>query len=483
MSSKTVEIPINEAAERHVLGAILNRWNDFGDVCSYSETLFSDLRYRLIFDVMLGYWRDQKTPTIKDIWRTIQGRQEDKYFTGFQDLRDLQQGAIGLTVASSLAECVEAYQRRCLLEVADSIFDRLHRDRPKDLIDAVAGDLTKIHSHIADKTYSLTEVLGGVEGKAPLIDVVERERADLLEHGKLPMAGPSTGIREIDELTRGLPPGSLVGVGAATGVGKSDFLARMIYSLINDEIPILIFTMEMSATEYAARLQAIAGSVSPYSYLSRRMDDVQWNQVKANDGRLRQFGHNCIINGNSSCLPEEIIMKVKREMVKLPIQVVIVDHLGLMEHPDPKASDYVRMGHSSRMLKKLAMELNICVVEAAQFNRTEAGKRPTMNSFRDSGKVGEDMDNAILIHRPNKDGVSQSKSPSGGAQYPYNDTESNEPADDYIELIVAKNRTGGGRLKTVEFDFNKRTGEWIPRRPLGSLVKDAAQWGRFTPDD
>lgn len=448
--NKVVEIPCDGKAERLVLGCVLNSWGAFGELSSFTDELFYYVPNRVLFQVLRSFYASRHNPSLKDIWHEIERREEARLFDGYSSLRALQASASGSSLGPNLDLCRQAMQRRQLLSVADDIFDRLHKDAPDVLINDVAGTLSGIYQEVTDKTYTLAEVLKGAAGEEPLIDQVEREYKEYQERGVLPMKGPSIGIKALDEMTMGLAPGSLIGIGANTGIGKSDFIARIIYNLIDQQVHHMVFTLEMSAREYSARLHAIGASIQSGRYLGRKFNEVEMHQIRGTDGLLRQTGKYCIINDNTNCTPEVIQMKLKRELVRNPVKVVIVDHLGLIQHDNPRASDYERMGHSSRMLKTIAMQHGVCVLEAAQFNRASPKDEPSLASFRDCGKVEEDMDNAYLLSRPNYGGE-----------------------DDFTRISVAKNRIGGGRLGKLDFTYNSLTGEWTPRKTLQDEMHEA----------
>ena len=449
-NNKVYEIPCDDEAERIILGCVLNSWGSFGEISSFTEALFFHVPNRILFNAMQSFYSSRHNPSLKDLWNHIEKGGDAKHFDGYSSLRGYQTSAAGSTIGPNLDKCRQAMQRRQLLGVADDILNRLLLEEPADLINEIAGTLSGIYQDVSDKTYTLTEVLEGAGGDEPLVEQVERERTEFKENGKLPMKGPSIGIKSLDEITMGLAPGALIGIGANTGVGKSDFIARIIHHLINSEVHHMVFSLEMSAREYSARLHAIGASIQSGRYLGRDMTDIEMHQVRGTDGLLRQRGEYCVLNDNTSLTPEMIQMKLKRELVRKPIKVLIIDHLGLLGNSNPRASDYERMGHSSRMLKTIAMEHGVCVIEAAQFNRASPKEEPSLASFRDCGKVEEDMDNAYLLSRP---------------EY--------GQADDFTRITVAKNRIGGGRLAKLEFTYNTITGELSPRTTLQEQVNEA----------
>lgn len=89
----------------------------------------------------------------------------------------------------------------------------------------------------------------------------------------------------------------------------------------------------------------------------------------------------------------------RREKVQGGLDLVIVDYLQLVQPPretDSRANDVAEI---SRGLKRLAMELNVCVFALSQLNRMPATRKhgePMLSDLRESGAVEQDA-NAVLM--------------------------------------------------------------------------------------
>jgi len=91
------------------------------------------------------------------------------------------------------------------------------------------------------------------------------DMADLKEAVKArPALGLSWPFRKLTEMTYGIRTGELYGLGAGTGIGKTDFFTQtMMHFVIEHQVPIGVFSLEQSPTETATR---IAGKVAGQTF-------------------------------------------------------------------------------------------------------------------------------------------------------------------------------------------------------------------------
>jgi replicative DNA helicase len=126
---------------------------------------------------------------------------------------------------------------------------------------------------------------------------------------------------------------------------------------------------------------------------------------------------NFVIDEQPRLTAEQIVARAKREQMKSPLSLVLVDHLHDMRRP---GKDLVNeIADDCRLLKSLAKDLKVPVIVLAQLNR-QGDARPVLKDLRASGGIEEVADLVILMHREDyqKQGVEVSP----------------------VELIIAKGR-------------------------------------------
>ena len=108
------------------------------------------------------------------------------------------------------------------------------------------------------------------------------------------------------------------------------------------------------------------------------------------------------------------------------------------------------IAHISRNLKVIAKDLDISVIAIAQLSRaveSRADKRPQLSDLRESGSIEADADSVTFILRP--------------AYYGITEDENGNDISSLLELIVAKNRSGG--LGSLMFDCDPATSTFMDK--------------------
>jgi replicative DNA helicase len=226
-----------------------------------------------------------------------------------------------------------------------------------------------------------------------------------------------TGIASLDRVVK-LARGRYVVIGGRTSMGKSalaiDLAGRIARRGSRAEGPgigVLVFSLEMSSADCAARLlsSAVWSRERPIPYQAIQAPaGLTDHEVARLDGVAGMVdGLSLWIDDRPGLTPGQVAMatrRAKRLMRRdnIDLQVVVVDHITKMR-PDRNARDkVVEVGEVSNALAELAKDAGVCVVACVQINRqTEAreDKRPTLADLRWSGDIEQDADAAILMYR------------------------------------------------------------------------------------
>lgn len=249
--------------------------------------------------------------------------------------------------------------------------------------------------------------------------------------------GVATGFHDLDKLLGKLRNGQLVIVGARPRIGKSVLLGDIArHASIEQGIPSLFVSMEMSQSELINRWTAASARVDLGHLIRHELTERDWNLLNVAYKRLRDAPLRIETPGrlNLAGLRSRIRTAIRLHGVR----IVFVDYLQLLETGGGKdrreAVDALTRG-----LKQLAQSLAIPIVVAAQLNRGAADRAPMLSDFREAGEIENSADVAILIDREE---VRQAE------LHPDEDVERPGEAD----LIVAKNRNGASGKITLLFE-------------------------------
>jgi replicative DNA helicase len=182
--------------------------------------------------------------------------------------------------------------------------------------------------------------------------------------------------------------------------------------------PVCFFSLEMGVEQLVARITAarhlIESGWRPGMQF-HSSNHVKYGQLITRDysgltqeafDRLFDGGHQSIQENltilTKSLKPEALAQRMRLQKQRHPnLRLVIIDHLGLLDIPSKDRATEV--GAATRLIKTTAVELGVDVLLVAQLNRSVEGrtnKMPALSDLRDSGRIEEDADVVLGLHRP-----------------------------------------------------------------------------------
>ena len=219
------------------------------------------------------------------------------------------------------------------------------------------------------------------------------------------LVGISTGFRDLDKLTMGLQQGDLFIIAGRPSMGKTAFALSIAGQLVNDGIPSVLFSLEMSARSIMYRLISLLGKIELKKlFEAKNLSDSDFNEIENSLSLLSRSKF--FIDDTSSLSPSEILSrsrKLKRENPDLGL--IIIDYMQLMRADTRNDNRVSEMNEISRSLKALAKEIDVPVIALSQLNRapeTRTGKRPVLADLKDSGAIEQDADIVTFVFRAEK---------------------------------------------------------------------------------
>lgn len=300
---------------------------------------------------------------------------------------------------------------------------------------ASEGEVVDLVNNAQAEIYGVT---GGVDSEdfVPLTMAVEAA-IDEIEAAKSRdglMTGIPTGFQELDELTNGLHPGQLIIVAARPALGKSTLALDFARAAsIKNDLPSIVFSLEMGRSEIAMRLLAAEASVPLQNMRKGTVDSRDWTTIAQTRGRINDAP--LYIDDSPNMTLVEIRAKCRRLKQKAGLKLVVIDYLQLMTSGKRVESRQQEVSEFSRALKLLAKELNVPVIALSQLNRgpeQRTDKMPALSDLRESGSLEQDADVVLLLHRESA-------------------YEKDNPRAGEADFIVAKHRNGPTRTLTVAF--------------------------------
>ena len=277
----------------------------------------------------------------------------------------------------------------------------------------------------------------------PLNDVLGTvwEQIERLHTYRGEITGLRTGFIDLDRLTGGLQKSDLIVLAARPSVGKTALGLSMAHNIAaQDNIPVAVFSLEMSAEQLVMRLLCSESGVELQRVRTGNFTDHDYEELSEAFGKLAEAP--IFIDDTANINTLELRTKARRLKAEHNIQLVIVDYLQLMigrglENRVQEVSEI------SRSLKALARELDIPVLALAQLSRAVESRqdhKPLLSDLRDSGSIEQDADVVMFVHREEM----------------YNPS-TDRPG--ITDLIVAKHRNGP--IGTVQLLFRRAQARFV----------------------
>lgn len=217
------------------------------------------------------------------------------------------------------------------------------------------------------------------------------------------MTGRPTGFRWLDGITKGVRP-EMWYIGARPSVGKTSLILQLLlYQAIDLELPVGMFSLEMSRTALNTRMLSLLSEVAFDRIMGGMVSKDELNKIKEAGSKIRRARIYC--DDRSGLTASQVRAKARRWKKDRGVQVIYLDFLQRM-----KASGEGRKNrnqseeHSenSTSLTEAVKELGIPWFVAAQLNRDceKNNRMPRLSDFEGCGRIEQDADVALMLSRP-----------------------------------------------------------------------------------
>ncbi len=387
-------VPHDLEAERAVLGALIlhhDAWPDVADKLTASA-FFRDA-HRAIWRAMGSLAERRSSFDLVPLVAELRGMRMLDLVGGPVYLTTLTDGVPRATNIAHYAAVVEQCAiRRRMIDAAQALITDAYgpnTDTAADLLDKAQRNLLTLSTRATESTFA--------DGRELARGMLADLEARAAQGGT---GGLATGWRDLDDLTGGLRPGNLVILAARPSMGKTALAVNLAWRVVKRDLPVALFSLEMSKEELRDRLVAGEAQVSGDAIRSGRLRGDEWTAVSEACTTLDQAP--IYIDDAAAQSSLRIRAKCRRLHTQRPLALVVVDYCQLMREPGRFERKDLEVGESSRNLKALAKELGVPVVLLSQLSREcekRTDKRPTLSDLRESGALEQDADVVWLLYR------------------------------------------------------------------------------------
>ncbi|MFW6296495.1 MAG: replicative DNA helicase [Halothece sp.] len=322
---------------------------------------------------------------------------------------------------------VDKYLRRELISAGHGVVD-LGFD--------TSLELDSILDQVEQKIFNLTQKRpqqGFIKISDTLVETFD-EIQNLHQGIKLP--GIPCGFADLDAITSGFQRSDLIILAGRPSMGKTALGLGIAANIAKEHnLPVAIFSLEMSKEQLAQRLVASESKIEGSRIRSGRLSQTDLTHIV---GAINTLSELPIFIDDT---PNSSVMEMRSQARRLQaerggnIGLILLDYLQLMEGSgsDNRVQELSRI---TRSLKGLARELNVPVIALSQLSRgveQRTNKRPMLSDLRESGSIEQDADVVIMLYRD---------------AYYNPDTNDRNMA----EVIIAKHRNGPTGMVKLHFN-------------------------------
>jgi len=397
------------------------------------------------------------------IGRVVELLQPDDFYKGshrriYRAIANLfeRNDPVDLTTVAEMLQRMDALEevggRVALLELGENVATSANIEyhanivREKSILRQLIKSSTEIVGECYEPATEVAELLDRAEQRIFAISE-EQTRQDFVSVGSLlphtfqeieefhrrggGITGVSTGFAELDALTAGLHKGDLIIVAGRPSMGKTAFALNVAeHVAIQEDIPVGVFSLEMSKEQVALRMLCSLARVSSHALRTGRLRTDEWPRLSTATGPLSE--KKIFVDDTAALGILECRAKARRLKAQHHVGLIVLDYMQMMRGPARMENRQQEIALISRSLKALAKELNIPVMALSQLSRAPeqrgGDRRPQLADLRESGAIEQDADVVMFIYRAERYDIKKDKD--------------GRSVENIAEVIVSKQRNG-----------------------------------------
>ena len=395
-------IPHDEAAERAVLGALLqapDRIPDAAEVVRPDD--FFNKRHRLVYEIMLELGERGVTVEVLSVASSLKARHLLADVGGYGALAELT--AAVSSAAHLPHHCglvAETAQLRRLIGSATEVIEEAYTTNPD-------GESVQ---ELLDRSEHRIFSLGTARQSGAAVSISDAmteafKRIDAASNrGEL--TGLPSGFYDLDDMLGGFNPGEMTIIAARPSMGKTAFCLNLIeraamHRTEDREPVVLFFSLEMGRLSIVQRMLCSRARVDAHKLRTGKIPAEDYADLSRAAGELQQS--RIFIDDAPGLSVMAVRSRARRVKRNHGLDMIVIDYLQLMTAGGKVESRQQEISTISRSLKELARELEVPVLALSQLSRaveSREDKRPQLSDLRESGSIEQDADVVLMLYRP-----------------------------------------------------------------------------------
>ena len=409
------KLPRNLEAEQALIGALLANNKAYEKVSDFLRAEhFSDPIHQKVFDVISRLIQKGHVADVITLKNYFEQEGTLNEVGGIAYLIKLADTASPLTNIEYYAQFIyDMYLRRELIAAGYDIAAEAMRAKLDE----------SVSTQIENAERRLFNIAEHGDGQRGLQDfgVVLKSAGEMIEKAyqrESKLSGLPTGLIDLDYRLGGLNNSDLIILAGRPAMGKTALAINIAYNVATymqhaaeegkldaKDKGVAVFSLEMSATQLAARILSNIADIPGHKLRTGSIDSGEFGRIAGAISTHQNLP--LYIDDTPGATVGAIRTHARRLKRSQGLGLIIIDYIQLISGSGSRRSEGNRvqeMTEISRELKILAKELNIPVIALSQLNRgVEArdDKRPQMADLRESGSIEQDADIVMFVFREN----------------------------------------------------------------------------------
>jgi replicative DNA helicase len=238
-----------------------------------------------------------------------------------------------------------------------------------------------------------------------------------------------SGLPSFDEKYGGLAAGEFVVLGARPGVGKTQFLVNVALHISLNQ-PVAFFSCDASLKVLSKRFISAVSGIPIIKIDRHELSDDDKEKLTNCTEEFKK--HQLFINEGNALTIQALRIKCEEAVREHGVKLIVLDNLHFLCKSHNRYSRELEINYISQELRKIAVELNVCLLASSQLSRSveyRGGARiPILSDLRESGAIEQEADKVLFLYC--------------ASYYNINEDEYGHSTENTAELHIAKNNSG-----------------------------------------
>lgn len=393
--SNLTPLPNNFLAEQSILNILLTNSALIKNViCVLKINSFYFEEHKLIYETLVELSENNKSINLTSIVTTLENKGNLSKIGGIQKIITIINRFESFSDLDDLIKLLnEKHIRRVLIELGKQLIIWGY---------TTSADIEEILKKTEESIYNLTQQqsLQNIYTSAEVIDEIFSELKTKIKKDK--ESEIFTQFKDLDAILQGFEKSDLIIIAGRPSMGKTAFALNIGKNIVTTyQIPLIIFSLEMSRQQIIYRLIASHSEINANRLKAGKMTSKEW---KILGNSMKDISNLPIfIDDNPNLNLIDLRSKLKKIFFDQNKKgIVIIDYLQLMKLNLKFDNRSQEISYITRNLKILAKEFQIPIFVLSQLSRNveaRTNKRPMLSDLRESGSIEQDADIVLMLYR------------------------------------------------------------------------------------